>query len=65
MIDDDDIPAELIEIIKGMGESRIMEKLALTEDILEVTNLSVDEALATANATVNKPRRGRPKASDA
>jgi hypothetical protein len=54
MSDDDDIPAGLIEMIKGMGESRIMEKLALTEDILAATeSLSVDEAFAMANATVN------------
>jgi hypothetical protein len=54
MNDDDDIPAGLIEMMKGMSESRIMEKLALTEDILKTTkSLSVDEAFAMANAAVN------------
>jgi hypothetical protein len=54
MSDDDDIPAGLIEMIKSMSESRIMEKLALTEEILEAPeSLSVDEAFAMANAAVN------------
>lgn len=49
---DDDIPDWLMEIVLGMAESRTVEKLVLTEEIIEATSLDADTAFEKANATI-------------
>jgi hypothetical protein len=49
---DDDIPDALADIFRGMAESRIVEKLALTEPLMDAMGLDVHDAFAKANAAV-------------
>jgi hypothetical protein len=49
---DYDIPELLLDILKGMSESRITEKLKLTEDIVAATGCDVDDAFEKANAVI-------------
>jgi hypothetical protein len=55
---DDDIPEALLDILKGMSESGIMEKLKLTEDIVAATGCDVDGAFEKANAAISNMKEG-------